>query len=44
MASLSQEEEAELARSNKKAKDVNHAGFGVGQGMGSHQSEQVHAF
>ena len=44
MASLSREEEAELARSNKKAKDVNHAGFGVGQGMGSHQSEQVHAF
>jgi len=44
MATLSHEEEAELARSNKKAKDVNHTGFGDGQGMGQPQPEQVHAF
>nr|POF12560.1 uncharacterized protein CFP56_20045 [Quercus suber] len=44
MASLSREEEAELARSNKKAKDVNHAGFSNGKGMGIPQPEQVHEF
>jgi len=44
MAPLSREEEAELARSNKKAKDVNHAGFDDGQGMGRPQPELGHAF
>ena len=44
MASLSLEEEAELARSNKKVKDVNHAGFGSEHGMGSPHSDQAHFF
>ena len=33
--SLSLEEQAELARSNKKVKNVNHAGFCEGQSSGS---------
>lgn len=32
--SLSQEEQEELARSNKKVKDVSHAGFSEGQYSG----------
>ena len=33
--SLSREEQEELARSNKKVKDVNHAGYREGPGLGS---------
>ena len=29
---LSREEEVKLARSNKKVKDVHHAGYSIGQG------------
>nr|POE60561.1 uncharacterized protein CFP56_66079 [Quercus suber] len=40
--SLSREEQEELARSNKKVKDVNHAGYRVGPDSGS--SSQSHGF
>lgn len=42
LAPLSREEEAELARSNKKVKDVNHAGFGDGNGAECPCLDQVH--
>ena len=39
--SLSHEEQEELARSTKKVKDVNHAGFCEGQGLGSSSPSHV---
>lgn len=42
LAPFSWEEEAELAQSNKKVKDVNHAGFGDGNEVERPCLDQVH--